>query len=388
MRRLTFIYISILASILSSSIISAQNKEGTSIIPYELIKGKMIVKMEINGSVEKFIFDTGAATSSLEPSFCRAHNMAIVDSMNIRDASNLLSNYRQVVIQSLRTPDRMFNFKYIKAILHPENSIFGCFDGVIGLIGSDILQNLICTIDSKQALISLTNSTKPLNESLRYAHNFTAKSILPILAMQINGEIVSNCLFDTGAGGFLSLKKEVFNELNTKNALSTQRVGYGASHVGLSGIMEVDTSLLVKMENIRIGPFKIKSAYAETANVPYTLIGTTILNYCKVVIDYQRRRIYFLPYSEEAVAIPSRFADIGISIKDGNLIISNVWDSCKSAVNPGDIITHVNGEPIGKYDMCDIIRGVALLNGNDSKVLKVLTKDGTTKDVVYEFKDF
>jgi len=152
--------------------------------------------------------------------------------------------------------------------------------------------------------------------------------------------------------------------------------------------MEVDTSLLVKMENIRIGPFKIKSAYAETANVPYTLIGTTILNYCKVVIDYQRRRIYFLPYSEEAVAIPSRFADIGISIKDGNLIISNVWDSCKSAVNPGDIITHVNGEPIGKYDMCDIIRGVALLNGNDSKVLKVLTKDGTTKDVVYEFKDF
>lgn len=60
----------------------------TTVIPYELYAGKMIIKMAINGKVERFIFDTGAAKSSLTTEFCRKYNLKAGDSVKITDATS------------------------------------------------------------------------------------------------------------------------------------------------------------------------------------------------------------------------------------------------------------------------------------------------------------
>ena len=183
----------------------------------------------------------------------------------------------------------------------------------------------------------------------------------------------------------MALKNEDYRMLDQNSAIDNKEIGYGFSSIGLSGVASQSNILRTTIKDLRIGVAKFRDITVETENLPYTLMGTKVLEYGKVVIDYPRRIFYFIPYTNEVVVIPSKSREFYLTVSEGVLKVSTVWGDMSNVVSPGDRVTHINGEPVKDYDFCESITiGIADLKGDDIKKLLIETKSGKIIELDYK----
>lgn len=352
-------------------------------IPYELHSGKMIIKMLLNGKEERLIFDTGAGQSSISAEYTALHKLQVVDSMRLNDVTSTSAMYKLTQIASLSTMDKKIGFNGLKPVIMPERSpIIDCFN-VVGLIGSDMLQGTVCTIDAATHTITLTDGRYAPKESLRYAHNFSANERLPIFNVVVDGQDLQ-ILMDSGAGEFMVLKEKDAEKLKKSGALQIRKKGKGAKAMGISGEVDNMESAQVYLTEMRVGPAKFTDIITETSNPPYTLLGVKFMEHAKIVIDYPRKRVYYMPYEQVVVKPEFKEANIGITVKDSLLKIAHVWSEWEGVIEEGDVITHIDGVETGRYEFCDVINGIPALRGANPKMLTIKTKSGKIVNLEYK----
>lgn len=353
-------------------------------LPYEIIKGKMIVKMDINGNEERLFFDTGSAQSALTSKYVNKQNLKTVDSISVTDVTSNTVYYKRVEIETITANNGSLEFKNFKVMVIPNSDIIDCYN-VVGIIGSDLLDQTMCEINPNNRTIKISQTANPFNESLRYLHNFSKKGSLPIFQIQINGEFV-NVLFDTGSSSFLNLNNDDYHLLKEKNLVKTIGTGYGFQSIGLSNIIKADSISRVYITNVRIGPARISALVSDIESVPITLLGTKVLEYSKIIIDYPMRRLYLIPFNIEVINPVTKLPNLEFTIKNSQLIIANTWDTYKNKVSAGDFVTHINGVPLGTFDFCDLINGVEMLKGEEPKRLTIKNKNGEVFDYEYKYE--
>lgn len=355
-------------------------------IPYEIYAGKMIVKMIINGEEERFIFDTGAGQSSISYEYAQKNKLSIIDSMSLKDVTSTSAMYHLTQIKSVMSQDKKVNFSGLRTVIMPEHSaIIDCFN-VVGILGSDMLNTTICTIDSKTKIITINDRNAVINESFRYAHNFSKKGHLPIFNVIVNGQDLE-ILMDSGSSDFMTLKQTDYSKFDSLNAVRVIKEGRGGKSMGLAGEIDVRKNKMVLFSELRVGPAKFNNVITETENPPHTLLGLNFLEYAKVVIDYPRSRVYYIPYSKEVIEHKFRDSPFGISVANNKLVIAHLWDDLEGIVDEGDIITHINGIETGNYVFCDVISGIDLLKGSEPKLLTIKTKKGKSIELEYKVNE-
>lgn len=129
----------------------------------------------------------------------------MTDSLSVTVQNGKKSFYPLVLVQSIKTPDNVFEFRETSAMTIAEPSPFACFQ-VDGLIGSDLLAKLILEIDGKKKMITLQTAEKESITSFRTMRPFVTAG-MPIISLVVNGGYNLTCLFDTGCHKFFSLKK-------------------------------------------------------------------------------------------------------------------------------------------------------------------------------------
>ena len=371
----------LLLLLLSALTVGAQQVR--SVIPYRMVGGKMIVDMQMNGETRSFVFDTGAGKTSLTGEVCDELGLATVDSMRITDVNSKQVAYPLVMIESLLTPDNKINFSKVPAMRMPEPSPLVCFQ-VDGIIGSDVLAQLIVEIDGKAKTITLTSAENPSKVSLRRMLPFV-QGKMPIVTLQAGRGNSLVCLFDTGCPGFLELKSSDFEALKDAAAFEVRAEGYGEGSFGIGGQAATASTYRVCFPQLSVGAAKFANVSSETSTPPYTLLGVKLLDYGKVTLDYPRARFYFEPY-EGKFDLTEKHYDMGLRVKDGELVVAAVWTGLKGLVEVGDKVTKINGKPTGTYDFCEsIINGIPELKEKKKTKLTVLTKDGE-KEIVYQKK--
>lgn len=351
-----------------------------TVLPYRLVGGKMIVEMSMNGTIRSFIFDTGGQTA-LTGELCEELGLNVTDSLVVTDVNSMRMAYPRVGIESLQPLDKKIHFKNVPAIKLSKPSPFECFQ-VDGLIGSDMLVNMIVEIDGKAKTISLASADTAPSISLRKMIPFK-KAGMPIIALQAGAGNSVNCLFDTGYSGFFSLKNTDFDALKSTGAFTVLSEGYGGASMGVAGESAAATSYRVQLPLIIVSGAKFRNVSSETATPPLTLLGMKLLEYGKVTLDYVRSRFYFEAYEVEN-DLESKHYNLALRVKDGDLIVSTVWRAMKGLVEVGDRVTKINGQLVGKYDFCEsIINGIPELKAKKRTKLTIQTKDGE-KVIVYE----
>ena len=304
------------------------------VLPYRLVGGKMIVEMEMNGQLRSFIFDTGGQTALTEE-VCKELNLQEVDVKKIVDVNGKEAEYRRVQISEFTDNESIFAFREVPAVVIPSPSPFTCFNAD-GLIGSDLLKYMIVEIDGKTKTIKLIATQKNVTPSLRKMFPFVQNGIMPVINLQIGAGNTVQALFDTGCPGFLNLKKTDYQMLKERGALRVVDEGFGEGAVGLGGMPTIDTLYRVELPIVALGASRFCNVITEISTPPYTLLGVKILDYGKVTIDYPRLRFYFEPYEEKEQDMKSLHNDIGLRVKDGDLVVSAVWSEMKGRVNIGD----------------------------------------------------
>lgn len=349
-------------------------------LPYRMVGGKMIVEMNLNGTLRSFIFDTGASRTTLTGEVCRELGLTASDSLPVTDANGKKAFYPLVYVESIRTPDNVFEFKKNLVMIIPEPSPLACFQ-VDGLIGSDLFAKLMLIIDGKRKVITIQTAEKESAVSLRAMRPFV-KAGMPIVSLPMGSGHNIVCLFDTGSPRFLSLKKTDFAALQAGAAFEFLSEGVRTGAISVGGLAAADTVQRVNIPLLSVGVAKFRNVIAETATPPFTLLGVKLLDYGKVVIDYPRGRFYFEAYKPVNEFLDESH-DVSLTVKEGELVIGAVWGKMKSEVEMGDKVIKINGKPVGKHDFCEsIINGIPELKAKKKTKLTVLTRQGE-KVIIY-----
>ncbi len=351
-----------------------------TVLPYRMVGGKMVVEMEMNGTPRSFIFDTGGRTA-LTGEVCEELGLVVVDSLVATDVNSKKAAYPIVAIESLLTPDKKINFTNVPAMKLPEPSPFACFQAD-GLIGSDLLARTIVVIDGKAKTITITSAENPSTVSLRKMIPFV-KAGMPIISLQAGAGNNITCLFDTGSPSFFSLKDTDFDVLRSAGAFDILSEGYGEGSIGVAGMADADVSHRVRFPLLSVGSTRFRNVSSETSTPPFTLLGVELLDYGKVTLDYPRARFYFEAYEPEN-DLESKHYNLGLRVKDGELVVATVWSAMKGQVEVGDKVTRINGKPVGRYDFCEsIINGIPELKAKKKTKLTIQTQQGE-KVIVYQ----
>lgn len=349
-------------------------------LPYRLVGGKMIVEMKLNGTLRSFIFDTGASRTTLTSELCRELGLAVKDSLTVTDANGHKASYPLVWVDEIRTPDDIFKFKSVAAMKLPEPSPLDCFP-VDGLIGSDLFKQLILVIDGKKKTVTITTAEKEAAISLRKMTRFTQAG-MPIISIPTGSGYNIVCLFDTGCPSFLSLKKSDFETLKSGSAFEYLAEGCRVGSISVGGTSATSISQRVSFPLLSIGGTKFRNVVTETSTPPYTLLGVKLLDYGKVTLDYPRARFYFEAYKTEN-DFTEKIHEVGLQVKDGNLVVAAVWGRMKEMVEMGDRVIKINGKPTGKYDFCEsILNGIPELKARKKTKLTIMTRQGE-KVIIY-----
>lgn len=354
---------------------------------FEFIKDKIIVSVELEDKSYKFILDTGAPNiiskeldSLFKPRFIRK--------IPVSDANNVKDTLKVVSLNKLKIGNVTFKDSY--SLVHDlkKTPLWECF-GIDGFIGSNMLRNSIIQIDLKNKKIKLTDNKNnlDLNKKRSSKIKLTKSQSSPYVWIKLSGEDdgKEQVLIDTGADGLYDISLGNFKEFENENIFEKIGESIGASSIGMFGDVTASKHYKLRLPSMRVTGLEIENYLTNTTNDDNSRIGSDILKYGIITIDYKNKRFYI---QQELDKIKATNSDFGFTrtLKNGKLIIGFVWDlELKKKIKYGDEIIEINGKPV---QICDLITQNPFSRNNNSVNLKIKPAEGGIFEIVVEQKNY
>jgi predicted aspartyl protease len=326
-------------------------------IRYKNLKGKIIIPVIINNETYNFLFDTGAP-NLISKNIWEKINSKSIKSISISDANQKKEDMVLATIPSLTIGNVTFKNTSTLVFTGENNLLFNCFK-IDGIIGSNLLRKSIVQIKPKEELIILTNSSKKLQLEAADKSKLTlvGNQSSPYITIHLKGENSGTeiLLFDTGASGFYDLNKRHFEIFDKKNITQTLAKSNGSSSVGLFGVANKSEQYRIRVSELKINNWIFNNVISVTGDDNNSRIGSDILDYGIVTLDFKEKLFYFEGY-ESKVDLNEKLLGFSPTIENNKLIVGFVWDdSLKDKIQFGDEIIEINEINIQDKDICNLI---------------------------------
>lgn len=311
-------------------------------IPYEFIQDKIIIPVTVNGIKVKYIVDTGGRTGTMYDAATEMKATA-AGYTRISDVNAQGSNYQEAHVQNVSIGNN-YKVKQLKTMVLPKSPFFTGL-GVVGILGGDAFAQSVVTFDSRSNIMVINYPYRP--EGLKVADGIPLKDEMEhhsYVDIRL-GDNDLKVLFDTGAGGFLLYSTEDCNRLADVSGTKITNHGHGIVAAGITGLGKPVDIKKVNVPSIHIMGKEFTNVGSTTTVMNGTIIGVDLLKYGKVIIDYMRRRFYFLPFEKGKVDMggaPSLW-NVSILPRNERFEITTIWDSMKDKVAFGDQVVDING---------------------------------------------
>ena len=129
--------------------------------------------------------------------------------------------------------------------------------------------------------------------------------------------------------------------------------GFGIVSAGINGLGKPVDLYKVVVPSLRFLDKEFTNVGCTTTVMNGTIIGVDMLKYGKVIVDYMRKRFYFLPFDKgptDMGGAPSLW-NVSVLPLNKRFEITTVWDSMKDQVKIGDVVTHINGISLKDCEM-------------------------------------
>jgi predicted aspartyl protease len=341
----------------SSFIVSSQlltSKIPIDTIPFEFVRGKIIITVVVEGKQRRFGLDTGA-------SFCISNEVRQElksDSLTTVKNIDIITN-KEYEVTAVNVPSfligkttfynrvaEVFNFSSIPNIR--------CFK-IDGILGSDIFLENVLTIDylKRQILLSKNQSTAlseaTLNLPLTIRDNYH-----PYIDLNIDG-VSTSFLFDTGAEDLIEFSDSCFERLMEIGILKLASISVGNSGSSLSGESYQTQIEKLQIDSLKIGLYNIDDVtgiHMEKQLV--NLLGSDLLQRGKITVDYVNRMFSFTPYiGKNQDFIDLDYAGFSIVPLNDYYVVDHVWSKSKAekaGLTKGLIVTKINELILKKRD--------------------------------------
>jgi len=261
-----------------------------SVVPFELLDHLILVKGKINDSDQSynFVLDTGAVT---------VIDKALADELQLKQLGP------QAKIDSLHLGELAVEklFAFTKFDLTQLSASYGV--DLSGMIGSDLLDRYIVTIDYEKKQLILSSDMESLAEekkNSRAGHffKFTRHPVntAPMIKCKLNGNIEMEAMIDTGQPYPLVLPLTELEKTGASQKKSTLKAK-GAT-VKWPGTTSPDI-FLARSDSLSAGDLKADQVMTVFAELPAALsvplLGGDFLSRYLIKIDFFHEEIMLLP---------------------------------------------------------------------------------------------
>ncbi len=366
-------------------------------VPFENVNNKIIIAVTIANNSYRFLFDTGAPCSI---------SSRIADKIGLKaDTSKILSD--QSGIEKLGSIAHINNivisgisFDSIPIIIENENNPFFSCLKIDGIIGSNLLRNLIVQFSYQNQQVILTDQFEKLN--------INPTNVIPLILSEStsipfflfkylpsmknpNEKMGFYTMFDSGSDGFISIS---MSNLKYSDSLGLApkilAKSLGSNTLGMHGAANNSTTYLLDLPAFSIinSVFINGTAISTTGNS--SVIGAQLLKYGTVTIDYINKRICFEPNTTEKLPInvSKKLWAIDPTFYGDTLVVGQIWDDkLRKEIKIGDRILSINNINTEKINLCDWISG-SLFENIEKGTFKIENQDKKVISFTLEKKYF
>lgn len=322
-------------------------------IHYEFIREKIIIPVTANGVKVKYIVDTGGKTGTMYDAATEMKATA-AGYARISDVNSLGSHYQEGHIQDVCI-GKDYKVKKLTTIVLPIDPFFKEL-GVVGILGGDAFDQSVLTFDSRTKIMVINYPYRPerlkVTDGLPFADPNDNHSTVKA---RIGGKDI-DVLIDTGADGFLMYSTDDYNLSASSDEVKVTNQAHGIVAAGLTGLGDPVDIKKVDISSINLMGKEFTNVGSTTTVMNGTIIGVDLLKYGKVIIDYMRKRFYFLPFDKAPTDMGGapKLWNVSILPRNEHFEITTVWNSMKDKVAFGDEVVNINGTPLKNYPLSQV----------------------------------
>lgn len=351
---------------------------GYTEIPYEQIKGKIIIPAIVDGVEGRYIFDTGAPMC-LTYSRAKREEQAFA-ATKAKDANGQETEFRSLILKEVQLNG--LKFAQVDAIVFEEGNLLECY-GVDGIVGSNLFGASVIRMDSRRKILIISTDAAAYQIPARNSIAMTTNAQgTPFIQVSPGMGIQESMMFDSGSDSFLSLTQALSGKLEAEGCVEVLARGFGALSWSVGGVEKADEKQRVKVADLRVGMGKFRNVTTVTMNGPFSRIGARLLEYGIVTIDYPGSRFSFEPFSPAPADMTKKYWNADLTLQGDRIIVGCVWNEMRQQLKGGEAVVEINGTFAGKYDPCQVMTSELFRMEGDEATVVVEDAAGQKKKIV------
>jgi len=361
---------------------AASQKNYYTEIAYEDIRWAPIIKVTINGKEYRFAVDTGAP-NTITKSLFEGLKSKILNKIPVHDANGEVDSLVIASLKEITVGNVVFND--IPTVVAEDSFFFDCLK-IDGFIGSNMLRNSIVHFSSKNHKIILTDQPEKLNLKQQQATDLylspsQSEPFTTIIFIGKNAGTIGT-LFDTGSKALFDLSLFHFAGTQGAEVFKVLAKSKGRNSVALYGTGLDTVQYRIRVPEFRINGTSFKNVNANTTPAEQSRIGSQLLNYGTVTVDYKNKKFYFEPFQTSVDLLQGMFP-VTIMPKDNKIFIEMIWDEqLKEKLSVNDQVLAINDIDYTNISLCDFLLKTDLYEGKNQAVLTLKSLNGMIKKVV------
>jgi hypothetical protein len=346
-------------------------------IPYKTINGKLIIQIFLEGQKYNFLFDTGAPVTISQELASKLKVAAIAKDL-ISDVNGTTDALPIGILPEIKLG--ALSFKKIPSLIF-SSLLYRCWK-IDGVIGSNLLRNSVVSINNRKHTLILTDQPQKLKLKAKDAIPMMTNrnQSEPIIKLTLNHKTELYLQFDTGDNSFLRLSEAQMNRLQNTNNFILLAKGYGASSFGGLGLQDKADKYLIKFPLLSIGSGSFRGVITETQQSGISGIGSKLLDYGLVTMDFVNSLFYFNPY-QPTLDLNDKQWPFQPSVQDDKLLVGVVWEKSQPGVKAGEQIVAVDNVNYSIVDLCELVNNKPILAGKQSAILTIKDERGAIRKV-------
>ena len=356
----------------------AQNTGFYQEIPYETIRNKIIIQADVEGIKGKYLFDTGAPVCITHSRMKKGTEKKAIRQA-VKDAHNNDAVYQRVTLESVQLGS--IGFGKVQALVFDEGNPLEYF-GIDGIIGSSLFPDIVVRLDPRRKILVLASDTGRMKLNPQHATDMEKdQQNIPYIIIDFKNGLKEEVMFDTGTSAFYEMSKPIYHYLDTAQGIVTRSKGFGASGMGVNGMEKAEDKYRVQINHLHIGAGKFKNVVTETVNAFSSRIGTGLLEYGSVTLDFPENKFYFTPDDTTAVDLNHKDWNVNVIVSGDSLIAGCIWQSMEGRLQAGEKVVAINGKRYDKVDPGKALTSLVWMEGEEAEIT-VIDKEGREKTVM------
>lgn len=330
----------------SARLVQTRNVE----LPARLISNLFLIEAkQPDGRVRRFIIDTGSSANLISPEFAarngRRDRTATPRAVQVRSATGVEVSLDSVVLRRLQLDGTLF--ADVPALIYDFSELSTHLGLPIdGLLGFALFRELLLTLDYPRAQLRLVHrpigTGRPADGANTITFNNERRT--PLIPVQMGHESFM-ALLDSGSDGALILNPTGLHP----------RFRYGPRPGTVISSMAGDSHQMAGRlgQDIFLGGHTVKNPIVDLTD-QLSSIGGEILRNFSLTFDQRSNTVVFARTTEGDILLePRRSTGLAIARSPIYWRVMAVIDdtpTAKTAIQPGDLIVRINGEPVAKWN--------------------------------------